>query len=55
MIGLNILTQRLNTAVAVNVAATETVAVDTAVTSISLLGSGTVTSNPGTSTYLTPS
>lgn len=43
----------MNTAVAVRVAATETVAVETAVTRISLLGKGTVISVPGTSMYLT--
>lgn len=49
--GLRTVTVRLNTAVAVRVAATETVAVVPAVTNISLLGNGTVYSVPGTSKY----
>ena len=52
MIGLNSETRRLKTAVAVRVAATDTVAVDTAVTRISVLGTGISLSNIGTSTYL---
>jgi len=47
------LTVRLNTAVAVRVAATETVAVVVAVANISGLGNGTVRSVPGTSKYCT--
>jgi hypothetical protein len=45
------LTVRLNTAVAVRVAATETVAVVVAVAKISGLGNGTDKSVPGTSKY----
>jgi len=48
--GFKTLTVRLNTAVAVRVAATETVAVVVAVAKISLLGKGTVISVPGIST-----
>jgi hypothetical protein len=47
------LTVRLNTAVAVRVAATETVAVVVAVAKISGLGNGTDKSVPGTSKYWT--
>ena len=49
--GFIIETNRLNIAVAVRVAATETVAVVPAVTRISLEGNGTSKSVPGTSTY----
>ena len=53
IIGLNKLTKCLNKEVAANVAATDTTAVEAAVTTISLLGTGTLISVPGTIKFCT--
>jgi hypothetical protein len=47
IIGLNKLTKCLNSEVAIKVAATDTTAVDAAVTTIAVLGTGTSISVPG--------
>jgi hypothetical protein len=47
IIGLNKLTKCLNKEVAIRVAATDTTAVEAAVTTISVLGTGTLISVPG--------